>query len=128
MTDKLKCPFCGAELTINSHPFDGCVKARCVNGDCRYAEWTFPLEIWQALIDGKKAQDALNKIWHSPNEKPAPFRTIITEDGEWYWDTNGYYQGDTYWRNDTPWAYLQDVVDLIEITSITKQESNNNEQ
>lgn len=59
MTDKLHCSFCGAELTINPHPFDGCVKARCVNVDCRYAEWTFPLEIWQALID---AQDALNKI------------------------------------------------------------------
>ena len=62
MTDKLHCPFCGAELTINQHPFDGCVKARCVNIDCRYAEWTLPLEIWQDLIYGKKAQETLNKI------------------------------------------------------------------
>lgn len=56
----MKCPYCGAKLTINPHPFDGCVKARCVNVDCRYAEWTFPLKIWQALIDGKKAQSELN--------------------------------------------------------------------
>ena len=62
MTNKLNCPYCGAELTINPHPFDGCVKARCANVDCRYAEWTFPLEIWQALIDGKAAQDALKEI------------------------------------------------------------------
>lgn len=59
MTDKLKCPFCGAELTINQHPFDGCVKAQCINIACRYATWTFPLEIWQLIIDGKKAQEAL---------------------------------------------------------------------
>lgn len=62
MTDKLYCCFCGAELMINPRPFDGCVKGRCVNGDCRYAEWTFPLEIWQALIDGKKAQRQLRTV------------------------------------------------------------------
>lgn len=121
MTDKLHCPFCGAELE------DDIFYARrkfysCVNPKCKINDWGGCSEqILQALIAGKKAQNALNKIWHSPNEKPEPC-TIITEDGEWIWDVNGHYQGDRHWKNNTPWAYLQDVVDLMTIASITKQE------
>lgn len=62
MTDKLHCPFCGAELIPqndieNTEP----IRARCGNPGCPWFMWAFPWEIWQALIDGKKAQDALNR-------------------------------------------------------------------
>lgn len=103
MTDKLKCPFCGAELTINLRPFDGCVKARCVNADCRYAEWTFPLEIWQLIIDSKKAQDALKVA----TEKLTDIELIVVR--------NGVFSGFEKMR------IKQDVKDAInEILSITK--------
>lgn len=119
MTDNMKCPFCGTKFDIMkgiSENVLGCPK-------CRHIA---TIGVWQALIDGKEAQNALemavaalNKIWHSPNEKPGPC-TIITEDGEWIWDINGHYQGDYRWKNNTPWAYLQDVVDLMSIIPITK--------
>lgn len=57
MVDKLKCPFCGAELknacaqVIYFCPKDECHKAK---------DWYASKQVWQALIDGKKAQDALN--------------------------------------------------------------------
>lgn len=58
MTDKLHCPFCEAELqeygTIQLYGV-------CPNRNCITAAKTMKTEIWQALIDGKKAQDALNR-------------------------------------------------------------------
>lgn len=61
MTEKLKCPFCGTELMPqndieNTEP----IRANCINPRCAWFMWSFPWEIWHALIDGKKAQDALN--------------------------------------------------------------------
>lgn len=56
MTDKLKCPFCGAEL----EQFQG--YARCNTEDCVAGFDPMPNQVWQALIDGKKAQDALVEI------------------------------------------------------------------
>lgn len=56
MTDKLKCPFCNADLIVHTDE----QMAVCRNPNCKYDRWHFPLEIWQAIIDGKKAQDALN--------------------------------------------------------------------
>lgn len=54
MTDKMKCPFCGAELL-------GTPSAKyCPNEDCMCYSETISTSVWQALIDGKKAQDALN--------------------------------------------------------------------
>lgn len=53
MTDKLHCPFCGVELT----EYDG--YHECINGDCIIGGGILPTKVWQALIDGKKAQDAL---------------------------------------------------------------------
>ena len=62
MTEKLKCPFCGTELMPqndieNAEP----IRANCINPRCAWFMWSFPWEIWHALMDGKKAQDALIK-------------------------------------------------------------------
>lgn len=49
----MKCCFCGVELfgTLN--------EKYCSNRECEHYMRTVPTAIWQALIDGKKAQDAL---------------------------------------------------------------------
>ena len=62
MIENLKCPFCGTELIPqndieNTEP----IRANCINPHCTWFIWSFPWEIWQALIDGKKAQDALKE-------------------------------------------------------------------
>lgn len=63
MTDKLYCCFCGAELTPkNDIENDTPIRARCPNTKCTWCMWSFPWEIWQALIEGKNAQDALKRI------------------------------------------------------------------
>ena len=61
MPGTLHCPFCGAELVPqndieNTEP----IRARCGKPGCPWFMWAFPWEIWQALIEGKKAQEALN--------------------------------------------------------------------
>lgn len=71
MTDKLKCPFCGAELEDDWYEYEngrgdteyaksGLLK--CPDWDCRGYKLKLEPEIWQALIVGKKAQDALKEI------------------------------------------------------------------
>lgn len=55
MTDKLKCPFCGVELEVENI----WAMPVCPNKGCQYYRIKIPETIWQALIDGKKAQDAL---------------------------------------------------------------------
>ena len=64
MTDKLKCPFCGEELEKCSYLSKGITNPVfvCRNRKCKFVDKIIDSEIWQALIDGKKAQDALNKI------------------------------------------------------------------
>lgn len=50
----MRCPYCHSELLGNmTTPY-------CPNPNCKY--WSFPMssEIWQDLIDGKKAQSELN--------------------------------------------------------------------
>ena len=56
MTYKLKCPFCGAELKRSVF-----MTASCPNENCKIPECKLPIYIWDVLIDGKKAQDALNE-------------------------------------------------------------------
>lgn len=56
MTDKLHCPFCGAELENHG------ILLVCHNNNCEQAHYAMNKRIWQALIDGKKAQDALGKM------------------------------------------------------------------
>lgn len=62
-TNNLKCPFCGAELegryTINGRYLLG---YECSNDKCSLFGLEIPPKIWLYLIDGKKAQDALNWI------------------------------------------------------------------
>ena len=60
MTDKLKCPFCGTELNDYPDKTTGVRMAVCRNPKCKYDGWHFPIDITQRMIDGKKAQDALN--------------------------------------------------------------------
>lgn len=62
MTDKLKCPFCGEELAPHIDEWKSIRKLFICNNTGCFC-WGQPtlLEIWQALIDGKKAQDALNR-------------------------------------------------------------------
>lgn len=59
MTNNLKCPFCGAELDkqikLDEH-------YACLNTEnCEFSFMVLPKKWWQALIDGKAAQDALKK-------------------------------------------------------------------
>lgn len=59
MTDKLKCPFCGFELE------NACAQVIyfCPNDECHKAkDWYASKQVWRALIDGKKAQDALKIV------------------------------------------------------------------
>lgn len=56
MTEKLKCPFCNAELRTNM--LDQPVMWYCPN----HCIGSYEPKVWQALIDGKKAQDALKSI------------------------------------------------------------------
>ena len=53
MTDKPKCPFCNAELRTNilEQPVMWYCPNHCIG--------SYEPKVWQALIDGKKAQDAL---------------------------------------------------------------------
>lgn len=72
MTDKLKCCFCGAELEDDWYEYEngrgdteyaksGLLK--CPDWDCRGYKLKLEPEIWQALISGKKAQDALKHLF-----------------------------------------------------------------
>ena len=62
MTSKLKCPFCGEEIKIAG---ERTTIMSCFNGEC-YGSGLYGEEaMWKALIDGKKAQDALKEIKES---------------------------------------------------------------
>ena len=60
MTDKLNCPFCGEKL--QTHTMTPGRILICVNKGCPVDSVVMKRIVWQALIDGKKAQDALNPI------------------------------------------------------------------
>lgn len=56
MTNNLKCPYCNENLMGEKIKF-------CPNvGSCKCAGMKMHNFIWQTIIDGKKAQDALEKI------------------------------------------------------------------
>lgn len=61
MTDKLKCPFCGEELERCSYLSKGITNPVfvCRNRKCKFVDKIIDSEIWQALIDGKRAQEDL---------------------------------------------------------------------
>lgn len=63
MTDKLHCPFCGAELVGHEDAYGNIsdIWFDCPNEECEHAWTTFRFDVWQALIDGKKAQGELKR-------------------------------------------------------------------
>lgn len=108
MTDKLHCPFCGAELNDYTDKTTGARMAVCRNPKCKYDSWHFPVEIIQQIIDGKKVQDALKGI----EMRVVAIRSCVQR---------GYTQFAE--RNRNIFIALELFKDLIkEITSITKQE------
>lgn len=63
MTDKLKCPFCEAELRIDNIGFYVCPTVHCALWECEGV----PQKVIKSLISGKKAQDALKEIVANPH-------------------------------------------------------------
>ncbi len=60
MTDTLHCPFCGAQLVDEGAKLGNeNMVFGCDNLNCNFYGEKLYLKIWHALIDGKKAQDAL---------------------------------------------------------------------
>ena len=59
MTEKLKCPFCGSELRTNM--LEQPVMWYCPN----HCIGSYEPKVWQALIDGKKAQEDLECMKHN---------------------------------------------------------------
>ena len=59
MTEKLKCPICGKDLI--EIELGECWFLACDNSKCR-CKGVASYVVWQALIDGKKAQNAIQKI------------------------------------------------------------------
>lgn len=104
MTDKLYCPFCGAELCTDNIEFYYCTTAHCALWECEGV----PQKVIKALIDGKKAQEILKGI----KRRVVAIRSCVQD---------GYTQlGE---RNRNIFIALELFKDLIkEITSITKQE------
>lgn len=58
MTDKLHCPFCGAELRIDNIGFYVCPTVHCALWECEGV----PQKVIKSLISGKKARAAIQKI------------------------------------------------------------------
>lgn len=106
MTDSIKCPFCGEKL--QTHTMTPGHTLICVNKGCPVDSVVMKRIVWQALIAGKKAQDALKGI----EIRVAAIRGCVQD---------GYTQlGE---RNRNIFIALELFKDLIkEITSITKQE------
>lgn len=110
MPDTLHCPFCGAELERCSYLSKGITNPvfACRNGKCKFVNKIIDSDIWQALIDGKKAQDALKGI----ERRVVTIRSCVQR---------GYTQFGE--RNRNIFIALELFKVLIkEITSITKRE------
>ena len=68
MTNNLKCHFCGAELTGWREKHLGEFWA-CGNYECpAFGKLKGNFGMWQAIIDGKAAQDALKEIKETVDE------------------------------------------------------------
>lgn len=63
MTEKLKCPFCGAELENELNFWDKPTNNYfCPNEKCKIHDKDIPESVWTLAISAKKAQDALKSI------------------------------------------------------------------
>lgn len=79
----MKCPYCNSEF------FQYYNTLMCTNFECEFHHVPIPIKIWQDLIDGKKAQDALIACgkhisdiiagWnrHVHDHKPSPRQMVI---------------------------------------------------
>lgn len=133
MTDKLKCPFCGAELQTDNE-IARLIMWRCHTPGCLLNGW-HSAEIIQHLIDGKKAQDALKESARimqglfgamrksrigttyakmDGQSTKMTFGDYKTEAAQWLFDNFG-----VFWRDAT--NYLTDE-QKVKIASITKRE------
>lgn len=129
MTDKLHCPFCGAELETMfgiSESVLGCSK-------CKHIA---TIGIWESLIDGKKAQGALKAakeyyVIVRGYDKIQHYVSYSTG-AEWYWnwDLDHAEPFDTIQdakdqirAAKIPHARVMKVCRLTEITSKTKQDN-----
>ena len=113
MTDKLKCPFCGAELAPHIDEWKSIRKLFiCNNTGCFCWGQPMLLEIWQALIDGKRAQDAL-KVARNLYQELALAHCELVDDYR-----------TTYGCLKTPEQEAQEYMQEYDekITPITKQE------
>lgn len=125
MTDKLHCPFCGAELHTRKL-LTGMVDYVCINNQCDFSYTPLPLKWWQALIDGKKAQDALKKF----NDKILTIDIVCGCEGKSIYIDNYRVAGNKPWGGgtilDTLHCRGKDIIYAIpelRITSITKQDN-----
>lgn len=59
MTDKLKCPFCGAELKKEMAGDIETGRLVCCTKNCPGIDQNLFPDVWELLTTGKKAQDAL---------------------------------------------------------------------
>lgn len=69
MTDKLHCPFCGAELEPARDSFGNILTRRwtCLNQTCIAFGDQATTFLWTKVIDGKKAQEELDRLKRSIN-------------------------------------------------------------
>lgn len=107
MTDKLHCPFCSEEIFVAHETM--CV---CKNDKCRAWGCAYPKFILTALIDGKKAQDAL-KVARNLYQELALAHCEMADDYR-----------TTYGCLKTPEQETQEYMQEYDekITSITKKE------
>lgn len=107
MVDKLKCYFCGEELVTNMLNALVCPTQGCIGNKVMA-----PKEIWQALIDGKKAQDALKVARNLYQELALAYCEMVDD------------YRTTYGCLKTPEQETQEYMQEYDekITSITKQE------
>ena len=108
MTDKLHCPFCGAELRTSmlDEPVAWYCPNRCIG--------TYEPKVWRALIAGEKAQDALKSakeyyVIVRGYGKEQHYISYTTGDN-WYWN----------WDLDhaEPFDTIQDAKDQIRVAKI----------
>nr|DAI32332.1 MAG TPA: cysteine-rich protein [Caudoviricetes sp.] len=129
----MKCPFCGEELDkqINLDEHYACLNTE----NCKFSFMVLPKKWWQALIDGKKAQDRLKSVkeyyvivrGHGKEQHYISYST--GDDWFWNWDLDHAEPFDTIQdakdqirAAKIPHARVMKVCRLTEITSITKQE------
>lgn len=132
----MKCPYCGAKLVDQGAKIGNEDSVfSCENISCAYYGQNLDLEIWQELISGKNAQDALKSAkeyyvivrGYGKEQHYISYSTGV--DWFWNWDLDHAEPFDTIQDAKDqirvakiPHARVMKVRRLTEITSITKQD------